>query len=169
MTYLAERPKELERMGRCALLAWQHGVEQYRASAVARSGVTTGHILLGVLREDTCAGGLILRALGLDLPHAYAITEFLLLHSRKIGGDTDPPLDWGGEPHTAPAKQVMELSLEEANLYTATYPIGTEHLLLALLRVPDSIGRRALHFLGMSEDMVRQKRDDFWKLLKSPE
>jgi hypothetical protein len=166
---MTAQPKELERMGRCALLAWEHAVEQYRASTVPRSGVTTGHILLGVLKEDACAGGLILRALGLDLPRAYGITDFVLLHSRKVGGDTDPPLDWGGQPHTAQAKQVMDLSLEEANLFTATYPIGTEHLLLALLRVPDSIGRRTLHFLGLREDAVRQKRDDLWKLLRSPE
>jgi hypothetical protein len=166
---MAARPKELERMGRCALLAWEHGVEKHRVATVPRSGVTTGHILLGVLKEDSCAGGLILRALGLDLVHAYAITEFVLLHSRRVGGDTEPPVDWGGQPHTAQAKQVMELSLEEANLYTATYPIGTEHLLLALLRVPDSIGRRTLYFLGLQEDTVRQKRDEFWKLLRSPE
>jgi ATP-dependent Clp protease ATP-binding subunit ClpA len=168
---MAARPKELERMGRCALLAWEHGVEKHQTSmsSAPRSGVTTGHILLGVLKEDACAGGLILRGLGVDLSHAYAITEFVLLHSRPVSGDTDPPVDWGGQPHTAPAKQVMELSLEEANLYTATYPIGTEHLLLALLRVPDSIGRRTLHFLGLQEDTVRQKRDEFWKLLRSPE
>jgi hypothetical protein len=165
---VAAESQDLERMGRCALKAWQHAVDTYQASPGSRPGLTTGHVLLGVLREEACAGGLILKALDLDLRHAYGITEFVLLHSRRVNTDPDVA-EWGGKAHMPPAKQVMVLSLEEANLYSETYPIGTEHLLLALLRVPESIGYRTLHFLGLDEDKVRQKRDDLWTLLRSPE
>ena len=72
----------LERMGRCARLAWDHAVESHRTAQVTRPAVTTGHILLGVLKETDCAGGLILGKIPLDLKLALGVTEFMLLHSR---------------------------------------------------------------------------------------
>jgi hypothetical protein len=160
---------ELDRMGRCARKAWDHAVEVYQAAPGSRSGVTTGHILLGVLREESCAGGLILTAMGLDLKHAYGITDFLLLHSRRQNPEPDLPAMWGGVAHTAAGKRAMDISLDEANLYTDTYPIGTEHLLLAVLRIPDSIACGAMRYLGLEVDAVRAKRDALWTLLRTME
>jgi hypothetical protein len=160
---------ELDRMGRCARLAWTHAVDRYQAAPGTRSGVTTGHILLGVLKEESCAGGLILHAMGLDVRHAYGIVDFLLLHSRRQNSEPDVPSSWGGIAHTASAKHAMDLSLEEANLFTPTYPIGTEHLLLAVLRIPDSIACGAMRFLGIDEAATRAKRDELWTLLRTME
>ncbi len=156
-------------MGRCARLAWDHAVEAYRASTVTRPGVMTGHILLGVLREETCAGGLILGRLGLDLKHAVALTEWVLFYGRRKDGVVEDPVDYCGVPHTAAARTVLDLAVDEANHFTATYPIGTEHLLLALFRVPDGMGCHILHFLGLEEATVRATRDALWEVLASPE
>ncbi len=156
-------------MGRCVRLSWEHAVEAWRTAPVRRPGVTTGHLLLGVLKEDACAGGLILRMLDFDLERATAITDFILLHSRPKDPKPADVVEWEGVPHSLQAYEALELSWQEADLFSATYPIGTEHLLLALLRVPESIGYRTMHFLGTHVDVVRAKRDSFWELLKSPE
>jgi ATP-dependent Clp protease ATP-binding subunit ClpA len=129
----------------------------------------TGHILLGVFREETCAGGLILGRMGLDLKHAVALTEWVLFYGRRRDGIAEEPVEYGGIPHTPAVKRVMDLCVEEANHYTATYPIGTEHLLLALLRVPDGMGYRILDFLGIKETEARATRDALWEVLASPE
>jgi hypothetical protein len=129
----------------------------------------TGHILLGVLREETCAGGLILGRMKLDIPHAIALTEWALFYGRRKDGVVEQPVDYAGVPHTPAAKRVMELCVEEANHYTTTYPIGTEHILLALLRVPEGMGCRTLDFLGIQESAARATRDALWQVLASPE
>ena len=46
-----------ERMGRCARLAWEHGIESFEKASRARPALMTGHLLLGVIREPECAGG----------------------------------------------------------------------------------------------------------------
>src|SRR4051794_35738930 len=109
-------------MGRCARAAWDHAVEEHRRAAVPWPGVTTAHLLLGVLQHEECAGGLILRKLQLDVKLASATTAFVLLYGRR--GQVSPedePEDWAGVPHTPSAKRVLDLSLEEANRYSSTY------------------------------------------------
>lgn len=156
-------------MGRCARQAWDHGVEAYRSSSNPPPGVTTGHLLLGVLNENACAAGLILAKMQLDLKWAYMVTAFVLLHSRHQSASDQAPVDWGGVPHTLAAVNVLELAVDEANLFSSTYPIGTEHLLLALLRVPNGMGYRVLQYLGIEGDKARAARDELWELLRSPE
>src|SRR3954447_23707930 len=157
-------------MGRCARAAWDHAVEEHRQAAGPRSGGTTGHLLLGVLKHEECAGGLILRKLQLDVKLAYATTEFVLLYGRRREPTTEIETeDWAGVPHSLPAKRVLDLALEEANLFHSTYPIGTEHLLLGLLREPKGMGFRLLHHFRLDESVVRAARDQLWELLRSPE
>jgi hypothetical protein len=156
-------------MGRCARIAWDHGVTAYRGSKVPRPGVMTGHILLGVFREDTCAGGLILGRMGVDLKHACALTEWVSFYGRRKDGVVESPVDYCGVPHTPAARRVMELCVEEANHYSPTYPIGTEHMLLALLRVKEGMGAHILEFLGVQEPAARATRDALWEVLASPE
>lgn len=154
-------------MGRCALIAWETAVEAQRQSSMPKLGVSTGHVLLGVLKEDACAGGLILARLGLDLKLPFAVTEFVLLHGRRRAASDPRVVDYAGVPHTASAKTALDLALEEANLFSETYPIGTEHLLLGVLRVPEGTGCQVLHYLGIHEDQVRAARDELWQLLRS--
>ena len=154
-------------MGRCASKAWETAVAAHTRAPIARPAVTTGHLLLGVLEEETCAGGLILGRLGLDFKLACATTEFVLVYGRKPA-DT-ATVECGGAPHTIPAKTALDCAFEEADLFSPTYPIGTEHLLLGLLRVPDSIGCRVLNHLGIDEARARAGRDELWDVLKTVE
>lgn len=156
-------------MGRCARLAWDHAVEDSNRSPIARPGVTTAHILLGVLKEETCAGGLILGKMGLNFSLAKALTEFVLQYGRRRDAAEVATVEWAGVPHTPAGKTALGYSLEEANLFTATYPIGTEHLLLGVLRVPEGMGARVMNYLGIEEASARATRDEIWAILRSEE
>ena len=72
-------------------------------------------------------------------------------------------------PHTPAARSVLDFALEEADLFSPTYPIGTEHLLLGLLRVPEGIGCRVLRYFGIELEAARAARDEFWELLRLAE
>ena len=156
-------------MGRCARLAWDHAVEARVGGRIERPGVTTGHLLLGVLKEPDCAGGLILAKMGVDVPVVLAHAEFAMLHGRRRDGADDAPVDYAGVPHTTAARAVLDYALEEAALFSATYPIGTEHILLGLLRVPAGVGCRLLRFFGVGEEGARSTRDEFWQVLRLEE
>jgi len=158
----------IERMGSCARKAWDDAVAEHAKSTVTRPAVTTGHLLLGVLMEETCAGGLILGRMQLNFTVVTDTTRWVLVYGRKPPPDT-PSFDCGGVPHTAAAKTVLDYAYDEAELFTATYPIGTEHLLLGLLRVPDSIGYRVLRHFGIDEARARAGRDELWDVIKTVE
>ena len=157
---------ELERMGRCALLAWQYAVEERNSATPHRPGVMTGHVLLGVLKERDCAGGLILAKMGLDLELATLFTRFVLLHGRRRDAPEQEPVDWGGVPHTPSAQRTMAYALEEAELFSPTYPIGTEHMLLGALRVPEGMACRVLDHFGVTVHAARAGRNSMWELLR---
>ncbi len=160
---------ETDRMGRCARIAWDHAVEARSSGTIERPGVMTAHLLLGVLKEPACAGGLMLAKMGIDLSVVLAHTEFVLLHSRRRDGGDETPVDYAGVPHTPAARTALDYSLEEAALFSETYPIGTEHILLGLLRVPEGAGCRLLRFFGVNEAGARSTRDEFWEILRLAE
>ena len=164
-----QRELNMERMGRCARLAWEHAVDVHSKAAVSRSGVMTGHLLLGVLEEPQCAGGLILAKMQLDLKLALSTTNFVLHYGRRRDTPEEPTVEWEGIPHTRAAHAVLACAWEEADLFYSTFPIGTEHLLLGLLRVPEGMGYRLLGYFGIELDRARAKRDEFWKLLRLAE
>jgi len=155
-------------MGTCARKVWDDAVEERGRSTATRPAVTTGHLLLGVLKEDACAGGLILGRMQLDMKVAYSTTQFVLVYGRKAPADA-PTFDCGGVPHTGAAKTALDYAYDEAEHFSATYPIGTEHLLLGLLRVPNSIGYRVLNHFGIDEARARAGRDELWDVLKTVE
>ena len=161
-------PVPMERMGRCAKLAWEHAVEEWGAAPEERRrpGVMTGHLLIGVLQEPTCAGGLILRKMGLDLQLVIDHTRFALVYGRRRDGIEEPTVDCWGVPHTPTASNVITLCEDEANLYHADFPIGTEHLTLALLRAETGMGNRVLRHFGISQNQARVARDTWWDVLK---
>ena len=165
----AQKELSMDRMGRCARLAWEHAVDERSKATVVRPGVMTGHLLLGVLMEPDCAGGLILAKMGLDLALAEAHTRFALFYGRRRDSSDEPTVEWESTTHTPAARSVMDLALEEANLFSPTYPIGTEHILLGLLRVPEGIGCRVLRYFGIELEAARAARDEFWEVLRLAE
>jgi ATP-dependent Clp protease ATP-binding subunit ClpC len=171
MTTAVDTGVPLDRMGRCALLAWQHAVVARNEAPEARrrSAIMTGHILLGVLQEPTCAGGLLLRKMGLDLDLAIDTTKFVLFYGRKPADGPGEIVAWQDEPHTPETLKAIEFSLEEANLFHPNYPIGTEHWLLALLRIPEGMAFTVLEHFGITHALARETRDNFWERLKLSE
>lgn len=164
-----KEPLEMTRMGRCAKLAWEHAVEEHENATISRPAIMTTHLLLGVLREPDCAGGLVLAKMGLDLELAILTTNFVLLHGRPLETVTEPVFVWADKPHTTTAMTVIEYSRDEAALYSDTYPIGTEHILLGLLRRPEGAGCRLLNYFGITETLARDTRNEFWEILKLAE
>ena len=120
--------------------------------------IGTEHILLGLVKEGSGVGANVLKHLGIDLRKVRLEVEKLV----KSGPDM---VTMGKLPQTPRAKKVIEYAIEEARSLNHNY-VGTEHLLLGLLRDPDGFGGRLLRFLGIELDAARATRDAFWQILK---
>ena len=105
------------------------------------------HLLLGLLGVPDGRGALTLASLGVDLEAAFSAVDRLLgrNHERTIDGS-------GGL--TDAAKTIIEAAVAEANRLGHHY-VGTEHLLLGLLRVDDPRVQPALACLGVSVASIR--------------
>ncbi len=117
------------------------------AERMRHSQIGSEHLLLGLVREEGGVAGRVLRELGLEPQRVQEIV------ARQIG-----PGDYtGGQIDLAPeTQQILRYALEEATRLGHQY-IGTEHLLLGLLRMPDSMAMRVLHRLGVTPDQIRRQ------------
>jgi Clp amino terminal domain, pathogenicity island component len=109
--------------------------------------IGTEHILLGLIHEGEGVAAQALEQLGVSLEAVRAQVE------EVIGRGTDAPT--GHIPFTPRAKKVLELSLREALELGHNY-IGTEHILLGLLREGQGVGAQVLGELGADLTRVRQ-------------
>ncbi len=124
---------------------------QEEAKKRKESVVGTEHLLLGLLREGEGVAVKVLEALGIDLERARAEVERLV----GAGGAGRPQGPVEGVVLTPRAKKVvMELAPQEAQALGHNY-VGTEHLLLALLREGEGIAAKALEGLGVDVDRAR--------------
>lgn len=108
--------------------------------------IGTEHILLGLVREGEGVASKVLNNLGVDLGKVRAAVEFIIGRGEK--GTTS---EIGLTPR---AKRVIELAVDEARRLNHTY-IGTEHLLLGLLREGEGVAAGVLESLGVSLEKVR--------------
>jgi prophage maintenance system killer protein len=124
----------------------------YRASEEARllghGYVGTEHLLLGLVYEGEGVGARALEALGLSLEEVRHQVIEITAHGQ------DTPVD--RIPFTPRAKRVLELALREALELGHNY-IGTEHLLLGLLREKHGIAARLLTSLGADHERVGEQ------------
>jgi ATP-dependent Clp protease ATP-binding subunit ClpC len=121
---------------------------QEEARLLNHSFIGTEHILLGLIREDGGVGAQALRSLGISLDAVRAKVE------ETIGmGGTEVN---GSPPFTPRAKKVLELSLREALQMNHSY-IGTEHILLGLVREGEGVAATVLVRLGADMGRVRQQ------------
>ncbi len=111
--------------------------------------VGTEHILLGLIRDGEGIATAVLQRLGLKLETVKSEVERALAGFPKT-------LTFGEVPFTPQAKRVLELSIEEARQLGHNY-IGTEHLLLGLMKEGQSIAAKILESLGARLDEVRQE------------
>ncbi|RMF80187.1 MAG: ATP-dependent Clp protease ATP-binding subunit [Chloroflexi bacterium] len=124
---------------------------QEEAERLQHNYIGTEHLLLGLMREDGGVAGRVLRELGLDTRRVEELVDRLVQSSpRKITGQLDL------SPGT---KKVLELAVDEARRMGHHY-IGTEHLLLGLVRQNDGIAIEVLRHMGISPDEVRKQTRD---------
>ena len=119
---------------------------QEEAQRFNHNYIGTEHILLGLVRETEGVAARVLSSLTVDLSKVRSAVEFI------IGRGEKPPQ---GEIGLTPrAKKVVELAVDEARRMNHTY-IGTEHLLIGLLREGEGVAAGVLESLGVSLDKVR--------------
>jgi ATP-dependent Clp protease ATP-binding subunit ClpC len=108
--------------------------------------IGTEHILLGLLREDEGVGAKVLANLGVGLNKARSAVEFIIGRGEKPSS---------GEIGLTPrAKRVIELAIDEARHLGHNY-IGTEHLLLGLLREGGGVASDVLDSFGITLERAR--------------
>ena len=107
--------------------------------------IGTEHILLGLVREEEGMAAKILSNLGIGLNKVRAAVEFIIGR-----GEGSTQNEVGLTPR---AKRVIELAVDEARLLGHQY-IGTEHILLGLLREGEGVAAGVLESLGVSVDRV---------------
>jgi len=121
----------------------------------------TEHILLGLIREGEGVGATALQNLGIDLAQVRAEVE-------KAVGRGGGALFVGQIPFTPRAKKVLELAITEARNLGHNY-IGTEHLLLGLIREAEGLAAQVLTNLGADLTKVREEVSTLLGTKVSPE
>ena len=111
--------------------------------------IGTEHILLGLVKEGSGVGANVLKNLGVDLRKVRLEVEKLV----KSGPEM---VTMGKLPQTPRAKRVIEYAIEEARNLNHNY-VGTEHLLLGLLREQDGVAATVLLNLGLKLEDVREE------------
>ncbi|WP_135556471.1 ATP-dependent protease ATP-binding subunit ClpC [Paenibacillus cymbidii] len=120
---------------------------QEEAVRLGHNNIGTEHILLGLIRENDGIAAKALIALGLGLEKIQDEVEAL------IGRGQEQPTNIAYTPR---AKKVIELSMDEARKLGHTY-VGTEHILLGLIREGEGVAARVLNNLGVSLNKARQQ------------
>lgn len=121
---------------------------RYESQRLHHEYVGTEHILLGLLREGEGVAAAVLKNLEVDLKEIAATIESVV----KVGDRVRPMLV--DLPYSTRAKKVLELAMEEARSLAHNY-VGTEHLLLGLLREEKGISAQVLKQAGLTEQTVR--------------
>ena len=110
--------------------------------------IGTEHLLLGLVREGEGIAAKVLYDMGVDLTKVRSAVEFIIGRGERV--------NQGDISLTPRAKKVIELAAEEARRLGHNY-IGTEHLLLGLVREGEGIAAGVLESLGVSLEKVRQQ------------
>jgi ATP-dependent Clp protease ATP-binding subunit ClpC len=120
---------------------------QEEAIRLGHNNIGTEHILLGLVREGEGIAAKALYGLGLGSDKIQKEVENL------IGKGTETPQTIHYTPR---AKKVIELSMDEARKLGHSY-VGTEHILLGLIREGEGVAARVLNNLGVSLNKARQQ------------
>ena len=122
---------------------------QEEAGALNHDFIGTEHILLGLVHEGQGLGAKALESLGISPETVRERVEDAVPAGQH-------PRPAGHIPFTPGGKKVLELSLSEAKLLGHPY-VGTEHILLGLLREGDGVAVQVLTALGADLDGVRER------------
>ncbi len=119
---------------------------QEEAQRINHNYIGTEHLLLGLVREGDGVAAKVLANLGVELSKVRSAVEFIIGR-----GDAGSKGEIGLTPR---AKKVIELAVDEARRLNHHY-IGTEHLLLGLVREGEGIAASVLESLGVNLEKVR--------------
>jgi ATP-dependent Clp protease ATP-binding subunit ClpC len=122
---------------------------QDEARALRHNYIGTEHILLGLLREEEGLAARVLESLDITVEEVRAQVA-------RIIGPGDEPIVSGQIPFTPRAKKVLELSLREALALKHNY-IGTEHILLGLVRENEGVAARILLDFDADAEKIRSE------------
>jgi ATP-dependent Clp protease ATP-binding subunit ClpC len=117
------------------------------AERLHQSAIGTEHLLLGLIQEDGGVAGRVLRDLGLESDRVREMVERLSGFGQSRGDRID--LSPG-------VQEVLELAVDEARQLSHHY-IGTEHLLLGLVRSSEGIANEVLRKLGVTPEQIRRQ------------
>ncbi|MFG0215263.1 ATP-dependent Clp protease ATP-binding subunit [Brevibacillus porteri] len=120
------------------------------AVRLGHKDIGTEHVLLGLIREGEGIAAKALQSLGLGLDKIQSEVESLIGRGTEQSGSNYTP------NYTPRAKKVIELSMDEARKLGHTY-VGTEHILLGLIREGEGIAARIMNNLGVSLNKARQQ------------
>ncbi|WP_003545211.1 ATP-dependent Clp protease ATP-binding subunit [Desulfotomaculum nigrificans] len=121
---------------------------QEEARRLRYPNIGTEHILLGLIKQGDSFAAKALEQLGITADKVSAVLE------QMVEKGTQPIL--GDIPPTPRAKRVLELAVEESRMLGHNY-VGTEHLLLGLIREGEGVAAQVLKSLGADLDRVRQQ------------
>ena len=117
------------------------------AERMRHNYIGTEHLLLGLIREEGGVAGRVLRELGLEANRVQEIVERITGPGRSRGGKLDL------SPGT---QQVLEYAVDEARDMGHHY-IGTEHILLGLVRYDEGVALDVLRRLGVTPEQIRRQ------------
>jgi len=117
------------------------------AARLQHEYIGTEHILLAILREGEGVAAAALTNLNVDLGDVTATVN----ETVKMGKNQAKSQDL---PYTSRAKKILEFAMSEARDHNHSY-VGTEHLLLAVLREEKGIGAQALNDAGVTLELLR--------------
>ena len=120
---------------------------QEEAVRLGHNNIGTEHILLGLVREGEGIAAKALLALGLGPDKIQKEVETLIGRGQEVSQTIH---------YTPRAKKVIELSMDEARKLGHSY-VGTEHILLGLIREGEGVAARVLNNLGVSLNKARQQ------------
>ena len=119
---------------------------QEEAQRFNHNYIGTEHILLGLVRETEGVGAKVLSNLNVELPKVRSAVEFIIGR-----GERPSPEDTALTPR---AKKVIELAVDEARRLSHHY-IGTEHLLIGIMREGEGVAAGVLESDGVTLDKIR--------------
>ena len=118
------------------------------AERLHHSYIGTEHLLLGLMREEGGVAGRVLRELGLEPARVTEMVERLSGQGHRTRA---------GKPTLAPGtERVLQLAVDEARRMGHHY-IGTEHILLGLVRQDEGVAVDVLKKLGITPEQVRRQ------------
>lgn len=114
--------------------------------------IGTEHLLLGLIREGEGVAIKLLRLLGVDLTQLRnTVEQSIAVPSKKVNA-------LGNIPLVKQAERALKITHLEAKLFKSPI-IGTEHLLLSILKDEDNIATKALHKFNVNYDTLKQELD----------